>query len=102
MAYVGPGRYVVVVLHVGGSKLADIKLVLQHEPRSGKTWFPFGSVSANEDHVDVAVRELHEETCLILTHNGLTLLSDAPFRVALHVGQRLVYVYTASVPIPYM
>jgi ADP-ribose pyrophosphatase YjhB (NUDIX family) len=102
MAYVGHGRYVVVVLHVGGSKLADIKLVLQREPRSGKTWFPVGSVSANEDHVDAAVRKLHEETCLILTHNDLTPLSDAPFRVALHVGQRLVYVYTASVPIPYM
>jgi hypothetical protein len=36
MASIGPGRYVVVVLHVGGSKLADTKLVLQREPRSGK------------------------------------------------------------------
>jgi hypothetical protein len=48
MAYVGHGRYVVVVLHVGGTKLSDIKLVSQREPRSGKTWFPAGSVSANE------------------------------------------------------
>jgi 8-oxo-dGTP pyrophosphatase MutT (NUDIX family) len=66
MASIGHGRYVVVVLHVGGSKLSDIKLVLQREPRSSKTWFPAGSVTANEEHVDVAVRELHEETGLIL------------------------------------
>jgi 8-oxo-dGTP pyrophosphatase MutT (NUDIX family) len=66
MAFVGLGRYVVVVLHVGGSKLADVKLVLQHEPRSGKTWFQAGSISSNEKHVDVAVRELHEETGMIL------------------------------------
>jgi hypothetical protein len=51
MASVGPGRYVVVVLHVGGSKLSDIKPVLQREPRSGKTWFPAGSVSTNKEHV---------------------------------------------------
>jgi 8-oxo-dGTP pyrophosphatase MutT (NUDIX family) len=65
MVSVGLGRYVVVVLHVGGTKLADIKLVLQREPRSGKTWFPAGLVSTNEESVDVAVRELHDETCLI-------------------------------------
>jgi 8-oxo-dGTP pyrophosphatase MutT (NUDIX family) len=58
------GRYVVVVLHVRGTKLSDIKLVLQREPRSGKTWFPAGSVAANREHVDIVVRELHEETGL--------------------------------------
>jgi 8-oxo-dGTP pyrophosphatase MutT (NUDIX family) len=78
MAYVGPGRYVVVVLHVIGTKLSDIKLVLQREPRFGKTWFPAGLVSTNEEHVDAAVRELHEETGLILTPDDLTLLSDVP------------------------
>jgi hypothetical protein len=36
MASVGPGRYVVVVLHVGGTKLSDVKLVLQREHRTGK------------------------------------------------------------------
>jgi 8-oxo-dGTP pyrophosphatase MutT (NUDIX family) len=91
----------VVVLHVGGTKLSDIKLVLQREPRYGKTWFPTGSVSANVEHVDAAVRELHEEIDLILTPDDLTLLSDAPVSVALPVGQ-LVYVYTASVPVPYV
>jgi ADP-ribose pyrophosphatase YjhB (NUDIX family) len=65
MAFVGPGRYVVVVLHVGGTKLSDIKLVLQREPPFGKTWFPASSVSTNEEHVDAVVRELHEETGLI-------------------------------------
>jgi hypothetical protein len=37
MASVGHGHYVVVVLHVGGSKPFDVKLVLQREPRSGKS-----------------------------------------------------------------
>jgi ADP-ribose pyrophosphatase YjhB (NUDIX family) len=78
MASVGHGRYVVVVLHVGGTKLSDIKLVLKREPRSSKSWFPSGSVTANEEHVDFAVRELHVETGLILTPDDLTLLSDAP------------------------
>jgi ADP-ribose pyrophosphatase YjhB (NUDIX family) len=92
----------VVVLHVGGTKLSDIKLVLQREPRSGKTWFPAGSVTANEEHVDAAVLELHEESGLILTPDDLTLLSDAPVRVALPVGQQLVCAYSASFPIPYV
>jgi 8-oxo-dGTP pyrophosphatase MutT (NUDIX family) len=102
MASVGPGRYVVVVLHVGGTRLSDIKLVLQREPRYGKTWFLAGSVSTNEEHVDAALRELHEEIGLILTPDDLTQLSKAPVRVALHVGLQLVYVYTASVPVPYV
>jgi ADP-ribose pyrophosphatase YjhB (NUDIX family) len=102
MASVGPGRYVVVVLHAGGTKLADVKLVLQREPRSSKTWFPAGAVVANEELVDAAVRELHQETGLILTLDDLTKLSDAPVRVALPVGQHLVYVYSASVHVPYV
>jgi hypothetical protein len=93
---------VVVVLHVGGTKLSDIKLVLQREPRSGKTWFRAGSVSANGEHVEDAVRDLHKETRLILTRDDLTPLSDAPIRVALHVGQQLVYVYTAIVSVAYV
>jgi 8-oxo-dGTP pyrophosphatase MutT (NUDIX family) len=67
MAHVGPGHYVMVVMHVGGSKASDIKLVLQREPRIGKTWFPSGSILPNEEHVNAAIRELHEETRLILT-----------------------------------
>jgi hypothetical protein len=55
MASVGPRRYVVVVLDVGGTKLSDVKLVLQREPRSCRTWFPAGSVPANEEPVDAAV-----------------------------------------------
>jgi ADP-ribose pyrophosphatase YjhB (NUDIX family) len=102
MAFVGPGRYVVVVLHVGGTKVADVKLVLQREPRCGRTWFPAGSVTTNEEPVDAAVRELHEEIGLILTPDDLTLLSDAPARVALPGGHQLVYVYSAYVPVPYV
>jgi 8-oxo-dGTP pyrophosphatase MutT (NUDIX family) len=102
MASVGPKRYVVVVLHVRGIKLSNVNLVLQREPRTGKTWFPAGSVTVNEEPVDVAVRELHEENGLILTPDDLTLLSDAPVRVALLVGQQLVYVYSAFVLVPYV
>jgi 8-oxo-dGTP pyrophosphatase MutT (NUDIX family) len=102
MASVGPSRYVVVVLRVDGSKLADIKLVLQREPRSGKTWFPAGSISSNEEHVDAAVRELHEETGLVLTPNDLTLLRNAPVRVALPFGQHLAYVSSAYVQVPHV
>jgi 8-oxo-dGTP pyrophosphatase MutT (NUDIX family) len=102
MASVGPGRYVVVVIHVGGTKLSNVKLVLQREPRTGTTWFPDGSVAANEEHVDAAVRELREETGLVLTPDNLTLLSDAHVRVALPEGQQLVYVYLAYVPVPFV
>jgi 8-oxo-dGTP pyrophosphatase MutT (NUDIX family) len=59
-------------------------------------------VIANEERVDVAVRELYEEIGLILTPEDLTLLSDALVCVALPVGQHLVYVYSASLPFPYV
>jgi 8-oxo-dGTP pyrophosphatase MutT (NUDIX family) len=88
MAYVGRGHYVVAIMHVGGSKASDIKLVLQRKPRNGKTWFLVGSISPNKEHVDAYVRELHEETALTLTPDDLSLLSDAPVRVALPEGQR--------------
>jgi 8-oxo-dGTP pyrophosphatase MutT (NUDIX family) len=101
MASVGPGRYVVVVIHVGGTKLSNVKQVLQREPRTGKTWFTVGSVAANEEPVDAAVRELYEETGLTLTPDDLTLLSDAHVRVALLEGHQLVYVYSASVPVSF-
>jgi hypothetical protein len=39
MASVGHGHYVVVVLHVGGSKASDINQVLQREPRAVKHGF---------------------------------------------------------------
>jgi ADP-ribose pyrophosphatase YjhB (NUDIX family) len=102
MASVGPGRYVVVVIHVGGTKLSNVKLILQREPRTGKTWFPTGSLTANEEHVDAAVRELREGTGLILTLHDLMLLSDAHVRVALPGGQQLVYIYSAYVPVQYV
>jgi ADP-ribose pyrophosphatase YjhB (NUDIX family) len=102
MACLGHGRYVVVVLQVGGSKASCIKLVLQREPRSNKTWFPACSILSNQELVDADVRELHEETRLVLiTHGDLTLLSDAPVRVALLKGQRkLVYVFSGSIQVP--
>jgi ADP-ribose pyrophosphatase YjhB (NUDIX family) len=89
----------VLVTHVGGTKLPDVKLVLQREPRSGKTWFPAGSILPNEEPVDATVRELHEETGLVLTPDDLTLLSDAPVRVTLPQGRQLVYVYSATIPV---
>jgi hypothetical protein len=45
MASLGPGNYVV---PVGGSKVSDIELVLQREPRIGKTLFLAGSILPNE------------------------------------------------------
>jgi ADP-ribose pyrophosphatase YjhB (NUDIX family) len=93
---------VVVVIHVGGTKLSNVKLVLQREPRTGKTWFPAGFVTTNEEPVDAAVRELHEETGLTLTPDDLTLLNVAHVRVALPEGQHLVYVYSACVPVPFV
>jgi 8-oxo-dGTP pyrophosphatase MutT (NUDIX family) len=99
MASVGHGHFVVVVIHVGGTKLSDVKLVLQREPRIGKTWFPVGSVLPNEEPADAAVRELHEETGLTLTPEDLTVSSDALVRVALPEGRQLVYVYSAYVPV---
>jgi 8-oxo-dGTP pyrophosphatase MutT (NUDIX family) len=82
MASVGPGNYVLIVVTIGGSKASYIKLV-PREPRTGKTWFPAGSVLPYEEHVDAAVHELHEETCLILTSDDLTMLINNPVRVSL-------------------
>jgi ADP-ribose pyrophosphatase YjhB (NUDIX family) len=61
-------------------------------------WFDF----ANEELVDAVVQELHEESGLIPTPNDLTLLSDAPVRVAIPKGHKLVYVYSAYVLVPYV
>jgi ADP-ribose pyrophosphatase YjhB (NUDIX family) len=75
MASLSPGNSIVIALHVGGSKALDIKLVLQQEPRSGKTWFPADTIFPNEAHVDKAVRELFEETRVTRTVDDLTRLS---------------------------
>jgi hypothetical protein len=49
------------------------------------------------------VRELLEEAGLTLTFDDLTMLSDAPVRVALPEGQRqLVYVFSASIQVHYV
>jgi 8-oxo-dGTP pyrophosphatase MutT (NUDIX family) len=69
------------------------------EPRTGKTWFPAGSVTTNEELVDAAVRELHEETCLILTPDDLTLLSDA--RVTCRTTTRLHLLGSCSCSVRY-
>jgi hypothetical protein len=40
MASVGPGGdFIVLVLHIGGAKASDIKLVLERETRAGKSFF---------------------------------------------------------------
>jgi ADP-ribose pyrophosphatase YjhB (NUDIX family) len=97
MVSLGPGHYVVLVIQVGGTKSLDSKLIFQREPRSGKTWFPVGSILPNEEYVDAVVRELHEETGLILTPDDLTLLSDEHVIVTLPRGRQLVYVYSATI-----
>jgi hypothetical protein len=76
MTFVGPRNYVVVVLPVGGSKASCIKLVLQCEPRTGKSLFLVGSILPNEEHVDAVDRELFETSGLTMTVNDLTILSN--------------------------
>jgi 8-oxo-dGTP pyrophosphatase MutT (NUDIX family) len=67
--------YVVIVLPVGSPNASDIKLVLQREPKSNRAWFPVGAGLTNEGHVDVAVRELLEETGMTLIVDKFTMLS---------------------------
>jgi 8-oxo-dGTP pyrophosphatase MutT (NUDIX family) len=86
-------------MHVGGSKASDIKLVLQREPRTAKTWFLAGPILLNDEHADLAARELLEEIGLTLTPDDLTILSNGPVRVSLLEGKHeLVYVFLAYVP----
>jgi 8-oxo-dGTP pyrophosphatase MutT (NUDIX family) len=103
MASLGPRNYGVVVLHVGGSKASNIKLVLPREPRTGTTWFLDGSILPNEAPVDAAVRELFEKTGLTVTIDDLTLLSGNLVRVPLPAGRhQLVHIFSASVRVPYV
>jgi hypothetical protein len=51
LACVGPDNNVVAVLHVGAIKASNIKLVLHHEPRTGKLWLHTIIILPNEDHV---------------------------------------------------
>jgi ADP-ribose pyrophosphatase YjhB (NUDIX family) len=102
MASLGPGIYVVVVVPIGGSKASDIKLVLQREPFTRKTWFLAGLILPNEAPVDASVRELFWEVGLTLTVDDLTWLSGNHIRVSLPASQhQLVHVFLASVHIPY-
>jgi 8-oxo-dGTP pyrophosphatase MutT (NUDIX family) len=103
MASLGPGHYVVAVLLVSVSKVSDIKFVLQTEPRFGKTWLPAGSILPNEEHVDVVVRELHEETGLIVTHvefrsgsRRITLWATSPCLRLFGVFSRSVHLRTPA------
>jgi ADP-ribose pyrophosphatase YjhB (NUDIX family) len=56
-----------------------------------------------EELVDVVVRELFEETCLTLTVDDLTMLSNSHVRVPLFVGMHLiVYGFATSHSVPYV
>jgi 8-oxo-dGTP pyrophosphatase MutT (NUDIX family) len=67
--------------------------MLQCEPRSGhKSWFLARTILPSEEFVDTVVRELFEETGLILTVDDLTLLSGDAVRVSLPNG-KLQHVY---------
>jgi hypothetical protein len=52
MASVRPSNYIVVVRPNRGTKASDIKLVLQREPRYGKTWFLVGFIVPNEGPIE--------------------------------------------------
>jgi 8-oxo-dGTP pyrophosphatase MutT (NUDIX family) len=69
----------------------------------GRTRFPACSILPDEKHVDAAVRELHEETGLVLTFDDLTILSYNPVRVSLpEAKHQLGYVFSAFVPVPFI
>jgi ADP-ribose pyrophosphatase YjhB (NUDIX family) len=100
MVSLGSRNYVVFKLPIGGTKISNIKVVLQREPRTGITWFSIRFVLPNKEPVDAAVHELFEETCLTLTIDDFTMLSNKPVRVSLPKGKHeLVYVYSAYVPV---
>jgi hypothetical protein len=87
----------------GAAAAAPPAGAFQCEPCTGKAWLPTGIVLPNEEPFDVAVRELLEETGLILTVDDLTILSGIVVRVSLHVGKyHLVYVYSASDHVQYV
>jgi hypothetical protein len=84
MVVVGLGNNVVAVVPVGGSKASsNIKLVIQREPRYGKTWFLANSILPNEEPIDVASHDLFKEVGLTSTVDDLTLFSSNPIRVPL-------------------
>jgi 8-oxo-dGTP pyrophosphatase MutT (NUDIX family) len=80
MAYVRHGNYLVVLLPVGSLNGTDIEFVMQREPRTGQIWFHPDTVLPSEEPVDVAVRELLEETGLTPTADDLTLLCGEDVR----------------------
>jgi hypothetical protein len=93
----------VILLYVGGSKASDIRNILKLKIRIGKTKYCVGLILHDEEDVDAAVCELNEKTCLILSPDDLTLLDNNPFRVSLpEARHQLVYVFTASVPVPFV
>jgi 8-oxo-dGTP pyrophosphatase MutT (NUDIX family) len=103
MASLGLGNYVVVILHVGGFRASNIRLVLQREPCTGKTWFPASLISPNKEPFDVAVREFFEEIGLTLTVDDCAMLRNKPVRVALLEGKHhIVYDFSVIVPVPYV
>jgi hypothetical protein len=103
MTSLGFGNYVVDVLSVGGLKASDIKLLLQREPRTGKSWFLAASISPYEKQVDAAVRELLAENGLTLIVLDLTLVSGNHLRVPLPARKySLICVLLAYVSVPYV
>jgi hypothetical protein len=83
MTFVGSSSYGVVVLPVGGSKVYGVKLVLQREPNTCKTWFITYSILPDKEHVDAAVRELFVESGLTLIVDDFTMLSNKQAQVPL-------------------
>jgi hypothetical protein len=79
-----------------------MEIVLQREPRFNRTRFHAGLILLNEGTADASICELIEKTLLTLTIGDLTRLRNNHVRVQLHAGKlKLVYVFAASVPVPY-
>jgi ADP-ribose pyrophosphatase YjhB (NUDIX family) len=83
MVSVGPDNCGVVDLSLESPHASDITLVLQREPRSGKSWCVADIVLPKEKYVDAAVRDLFEEIGLTLTVDNFTVLSGVAVQVPL-------------------
>jgi hypothetical protein len=103
MASVGPGHFVVVVLHIGGSKASDIQPFYSVSLALVKLGFLPVQYCLTRSLLMLLFVSYFKETGLTLTVDDSTMLNDAPVRVALNEGQRqLVYFFSAYVPVPYV
>jgi hypothetical protein len=104
MASLGIGNYVVVVQRVGGSTASCIKLVLQREPRTCKTWFTVCSIclakSLSTRPFTNCLRKIASPCPSTILRCGVAIMFECP---SLHARKsHLIYVFLAFVHVPYV